>query len=384
MGSKEGFIELKSSLDRRLPKGSGISNGYSAEDFSVDMPLSNKVKDESLPTRQQQKIKWMCVFAASLIVILSVDIGSLVKVGHENKGVLKKSRTQVLSIKQNQIQNYIDGTGLMLSVHVTHHGGTYFCSQMKRVGKCPNFACMRGSVRKNQTSNWPLDDPIIGDTEWSIRNSSPWKFNETSVVVEAFRKYFHMISWEFDDRWGRLASTNWHHPHLLSVVIMRDPLERFMAGGKCGKFHQSIKKDLAQDPSLNHLYWQYANDKCADNFALRVFTGSPGCCNGKATNITYLEQAKQQLDQFTIIIDQTCETESILAMSRLLHLNLTVDDTSSNKHMVRSHPPMRERLNNDTLYEYLQEKFKLDIELYEYAKSISVLDCSTMTLTRGE
>jgi hypothetical protein len=381
MGSIEGFIKLP---DRRHPKGSFMSNACSAEDFSVIMSLSNKMNDQSMPTHQQQKMKWMYFFAAILVVFLCVDIGILGKVANENKGIIEKRHPQVLSIKQSQIQNYIDGTGLMLSVHVTHHGGTYFCSQMKRVGKSPKFACMRGSFLKNKTSNWPLDDPIIGDMEWSIRNSSPWKFNETSVVVEAFRKYFHMISWEFDVRWGRLSSTNWHHPNLLSVVIMRDPLERFMAEGKCGKFHQSIKKDLAQDPSLNHLYWQYANDRCADNFALRVFTGSPGCCNGEATNITYLEQAKRQLDQFTIIIDQTCETESIVAMSSLLHLNLTVEDTSSTKHLVQSHPPMRERLNNDTLYEYLQEKFKLDIELYEYAKSISVLDCSTVTMTRGE
>jgi hypothetical protein len=220
--------------------------------------------------------------------------------------------------------------------------------------------------------------------EWRIRYSSPWTFDETSRVVQVFRKYFHMISWEFDVRWGRLASTDWHHPNLLSVVIMRDPLERFMSGGKCGQFGKPIKKDLAEDPSLNDQYWQYANDWCADNFALRVFTGSPGCCNGAETNITYLEQAKQQLDRFTIVIDQTCETESIVAMSNLLHLNLTVEDTLNREHMIMVHPPVRDRLGNDTLYEYLLAKFKLDIELYEYAKSKSILDCSTLEKNMDE
>jgi competence protein ComGC len=345
------------------------------------MSSTHQMNDKSLTTTQQHQwltLKWLLVIVAILVVVFIVDIGNLGDMRNENKDISEKHHTEVLGIKQTQIQNYIEGTGLMLSLHVTHHGGTYFCSQMKRVGKTPSFACMNGG-RDVKTNSWPVDDPIIGDMEWRIKTSMPWEFNETDLVVEVFRKYFHMISWEFDVMWGRLASTNWHHPKLLSVVIMRHPLERFLAGGKCGKFRKSIEKDLAEDPSLNHLYWQYANDWCADNFALRVFTGSPGCCKGAETKFAYLEQAKQQIDQFTILIDQTCETESIVAMSELLHLNLTVPAASRSQRPVKTHPPVRDRLRNDTLYHYLQEKFKLDMELYEYAKSKSILDCSTLT-----
>jgi hypothetical protein len=334
---------------------------------------------------QSQPKPWMKIILSFLLaaILVSVDFRSLVNVKHGNMDIIEKGHTQVLGIKQNQTQNYIDGTGLMLSVHVTHHGGTYFCSLMKQVGETPNFACMNGNSneKQNKTSNWPVDDPIIGHLGWKP-TSDPWKWNETALMVEVFRKYFHMISWEFGIRWGKLTSTNWHHPNLLSVVIMRDPLERFMAGRKCGKFFEAISnKDLAEEPSLNDLYWQYANDRCADNYALRVFTGSPHCCNGAETNITYLEQAKKQLDQFTILIDQTCETESILAMSKLLHFNLTLEDTSNRNRsaIVKARPSVRERLGNGTLYEYLLEKFKLDIELYEYAKSKSILDCSKLT-----
>jgi hypothetical protein len=285
----------------------------------------------------------------------------------------QQEKYKYVDIKQRQIQSYIHRTGLMLSIHVTHHGGTYLCHQMKKVGEVPGFACMAGD-------NWPVNNSIIGTKAWT-GGSQPWSFNDTDVMIREHRKYFHMISWEYNTRWGGLVSTNWQHPDLLSVAIMRDPLERFMAGGKCGSFHHSIKQDLAEDPSLSDLYWEYANDKCADNFALRVFTGSPGCCNGAQTNITYLEQAKKQMDEFTILIDQSCETESIQALSDLLHLNLSVADAGKKSRVHTTHPPVRERIGNETLYEYLQEKFKLDIELYEYAKSKSILDCSTLQKT---
>jgi hypothetical protein len=52
------------------------------------------------------------------------------------------------------------------------------------------------------------------------------------------------------------------------MIVMRDPLERFMSGGKCGSFHKSLPDDPTND--TQELYWEYANSDCADNYALRV------------------------------------------------------------------------------------------------------------------
>ena len=39
------------------------------------------------------------------------------------------------------------------------------------------------------------------------------------------------------------------------------------------------------------------------------------------------------------------------------------------------HPPARERIGHDDVYEYLLEKNKLEIELYEYALERSLVKC---------
>ncbi|KAG7351172.1 hypothetical protein IV203_010532 [Nitzschia inconspicua] len=268
-----------------------------------------------------------------------------------------------LSIKEQQLQSYRDGTGLLLNVHVTHHGGTFFCFAMNQVGPCPKFACMGGD-------NWPKNTTLFAKAK------VPWSFNDTGPFVQEARQYFHMISWEFG-HWANLGQTNWHHPDLVSVAIMRHPLERFLAGGRCGGFQPKLTADLADDPGLSDVYWEYANAACADNYALKVFTGSSGCCNGTNTDVKYLDEAKHQLDQFTIIMDQDCLTESIYALFDLLHLN-TTEALQKKAKSVHVHKSVRERIGNDTLYEYLEHHFRRDIELYEYVKSKSILDCSTL------
>lgn len=355
--------------------------------FNIPVASTKGSTPFSLPSRMKIPFLASIVVALLLILILGENVTDLKK--SVSPSVQNSTTKKTVSagkkynrVKQRQIQSYIDGTGLILSVHVTHHGGTYLCGQMRAIGETPNFACMAGHLSQNDPSNWPYNNTIVGDKEWRIKNGEPWPANETGIMTKELRKYFHMISWEFNTRWGHLSDTDWEHPDLLSVVIMRDPLERFMAGGKCGKYHKLITKDLADDPTpiMNDLYWQYANDQCADNFALGVFTGSPGCCDGSHTNVTYLEQAKRQMDRTTVLIDQSCETESIKALFELLQINPNITNAERNPKNARllhtTHPPVRERLGNDTLYEYLQEKFKLDIELYKYAQSKSILDCS--------
>ena len=48
-----------------------------------------------------------------------------------------------------------------------------------------------------------------------------------------WRPYFHFKSMEYIS-FGNLHKTNWEDKDLVSMIVMRDPLERFLAGGKCG------------------------------------------------------------------------------------------------------------------------------------------------------
>lgn len=151
-------------------------------------------------------------------------------------------------------------------------------------------------------------------------------------------------------------------------------------GGKCGPFHVGKAKALGDiDPGNDTLgyWWEYANSKCTDNFALRILTDEECVINGAETNETCVDSAKALLKRFTFILDQACLNESIIAMGKVLKLNITEKDFED-KHFHHVHvASVRERLNNDTLYEYLQQRFRRDIELYEWSKNQSIIQCNS-------
>eukprot|EP00984_Skeletonema_dohrnii_P003441 scaffold1167_cov108-Skeletonema_dohrnii-CCMP3373.AAC.1 len=111
----------------------------------------------------------------------------------------------------------------------------------------PGFACM-GKGRDNDTY-WPEE----------ALKASP--FDEKRGVVGAGE----YRSWD-----KTLHQTNWEYENLVSMIVMRNPLERFLAGGKCGVFQTKIPGDTSNE--TQDLYWEYANSGCADNYALRVLT----------------------------------------------------------------------------------------------------------------
>ena len=169
-------------------------------------------------------------------------------------------------IKQQQIANYIKGTAIIRNIHITHHAGTSVCGQMAKLGPTPGFACM-GKGKGNATLEhpWPSDEAL----ETSHIGLYHPEYNDTAAWVAFWRPYFHFMSMEY--RYypkPSLHTTNWEYENLVSMIVMRDPMERFMSGGKCGGFQKQIPEDPTED--TQELYWEYANSACADNYALRV------------------------------------------------------------------------------------------------------------------
>jgi hypothetical protein len=68
----------------------------------------------------------------------------------------KNGSHEVMSTKELQISNYIKGTAIIVNIHITHHAGTFVCSQMALLGPTPNFACMG----KGEASKWPSEAEI--------------------------------------------------------------------------------------------------------------------------------------------------------------------------------------------------------------------------------
>jgi len=88
--------------------------------------------------------------------------------------------------------------------------------------------------------------------------------------VTFWRQYYHFVSGEYGSWEKTLHHTNWEYENLVSMIVMRNPMERFLAGGKCGGFQTKIPDDPSNE--TQDLYWEYANSGCADNYALKVLT----------------------------------------------------------------------------------------------------------------
>jgi hypothetical protein len=188
----------------------------------------------------------------------------------------KKERDRY-DIKQRQIASYINNTGIILNVHITHHAGTSICNQMRQLGNTPDFACMERG--RNDDTYWPQDainkNQLFKKGQRNV--GSRISYNDTGDWVSFWQQYFHYVSMEFGElhafgSWGDyLHQTNWEYEGLVSMIVMRDPLERFLSRGKCGDFHGTL---ASGDPTneTQALYWEYANSDCADNYALRVLT----------------------------------------------------------------------------------------------------------------
>jgi hypothetical protein len=265
----------------------------------------------------------------------------------------------LLPLAQVQAANYRNHTGIVLNLHITHHGGTTFCGAFSgspdAVGSVPSYSCWKVKSEDNVTTEYP--------------HFNPWSHTMTARNVAIVRQYFHMISWEYKKPPNPpIFWTNWEDENIFSVIIMRDPMSRMVAGdGYLSKYYDGVTDGTANYSVLH----KFAYSDYTDNFALRVLTGN-GCCSGNHTDRKHLEAAKDLIRRFSVVIDIKCLTET-LELLATNEWNITLRRSIKK---VRTKPPPREAIWDNEIYEYLREKNKLDVELYEWSKSLSYLDCS--------
>lgn len=340
--------------------------------FNIATVINHDHDSESHSHHGQMARKFICVLAlitmgGLLSYRLNLNSTSVGVSNDQSTKVTSSSRALPLLLQsfdtahvrkkdKIQIQNYINGTGIILNVHITHHGGTFLCDVMKRIGPTPVFACMGGK-------NWPVGVP---------RDYESWRQPYTGRMVSQLRPHFHFVGQEYNEnhQLNVLHEFDWEEPNLVSLIVMRHPIERFLSGGRCGEFHE-ILQDEQTTPETQGLWWDYANAECADNFALRILSANePDCCS-----LQNLEAAKKLLRRFTFVVDQDCLSESVAIVGQVLKMPGFKVRRKSEEYYHFKHESARERIANDTLWEYINHKFQLDIELYEWSKTISVLEC---------
>lgn len=275
----------------------------------------------------------------------------------EQEDLLTFSPTQ-----RTQIQYYKLGTALMLNLHITHHAGTFMCKEFaERVGPTPSSSCMGGD-------NWPSDE--ISPAK------RPWLPSETNHYIDVLRPKFHMIAWEFGQGGinPELRDVDWENPRLLSILVVRNPMDRLLAGDGFADNTYGLVNNRTSEG-----WWELANHRRhTNNYALRVLSDSVGCCSGKDTNQTYLDMAKKLVGRMTFVLDQDCLMDNLIQVARLLNLDYNASQAAKSS-FFRQHEDARTRIGNDTLYEYLLERNKLDMELYYWSKNQSLVNCGALS-----
>jgi hypothetical protein len=263
-----------------------------------------------------------------------------------------------------QIQNYKDGKGIILNIHITHHAGETFCNRAGRAPGtrgAPSFACMGVRPEDNVTIDFPGD--------------SPWKHNDTAKNIELVRPFFHLISWEWAfDPPEPLKDTDWENPNLVSVIVMREPISRLLAGDGVVDSKYPGMRSGANGTENENMWWQYATkDARTNNYALSTL--ATGCCQHNQTDPKHLEAAKQLLSRFTFVLDIQCLDEGMEAMATILgikQLGGFRKRLPKNAHISISNS---DRIGHKEVYDYLLDSNKLDIQLYEWSKNISLVRC---------
>jgi len=330
----------------------------------------------------------------------------------------QKAWNELSPIKQAQIENYRKEKALLLNLHPTHHGGTAFCSRMRKgIGNStsPDFVCMGDNAhvmpvppdcsvsgKEYHQSN----DPPYCYTHKEMLRRMPWTKDETGPFVRSIRKYFHLQTNEFRPRLGFMGrtfdQTDWEFPELVSVVITRDPLSRILAGD--GYLTKERNYKGYNEHLLNHTRWwdlaAYKNEMDTDNFFLRTMlrlSKSTRTSEQRAIrnhieegverstevimklfptgiNETHYEAAKSLLDRMTFVLDIDCLNDGMNAMIKILRFG--VPPPRSRPHRIHAKP--KERIDFPDVFEYLVAKNEWDIALYEYSKTISLVKCDEL------
>jgi len=369
-------INNNNDIDETDPSGSS----HQAEQSKLSPPAATKQKEQSHPQEQQHQ---------TTTTIRGLKNGTAYTI----------HRSPHPEIAVQQIRNYNNATGLMVQVHVAHHRGwgsplCNFVSSLKdhplQPGvTTPSYAC-HGVT--------PRDDIDPADkAEWGLVNSKhriPWSADETTLNIRRVRKYFHMVEHEYAElpRNGRaLADGDWENPNLLSVLVTRDPVDQLLDELQFG----AKKKEYAAIVADEALLRQFAEteNSVLDNFVLRILSGDANCCaSGNATDTDLrqdVEAAKALIRRFSVVLDYACLNEGMTALADLFNYTLkkplkpsTITISSDDDDEAATNAAVARLGNRRDVYEYLLEKNKYDIELYRWSKTVSLVDCGSLTRRR--
>jgi hypothetical protein len=224
-----------------------------------------------------------------------------------------------------------------------------------------------------------MDDGVAED----YPDYNPWLANETSANIERSRRAFRFVAWEYrNPPRPSLSRTNWEDPLLVSVLIIRDPIARLLAGdGFVSSTFPGVSR-YAKDPDSftgnpsHHEWFRFSRHSRNDNPAIRILAGHDCCSSQKEVTDEHLQKAKELISRFTFVLDQACLDDNLKALGSLLKVTLLHRPGGTEGAVGgRRHPTNRDRIPFDDIYDYLLQRNKKDMELYQWSKRRSLVQC---------
>jgi hypothetical protein len=278
-------------------------------------------------------------------------------------------------VKALQKKNFRNGTGLLLNIHITHHGGATFCARVGRALGAASFRCMRPAEGDVDEEEWATID------FQAHNNMTPWSYNDTSSNLATLRKYVRMHSWGLGIKPTRpvrpLSATHWEDPNVVSVLVVRDPISRLLSHNEIiMKQEFEDRQEEEEPPWTKEQWWWFANNSdYTDGYALKWLTDEerPGCCQGEHTRRIHLQLAQRLVQRFTYILDIACLDRGMALLAEELGFDLVLRRGGERDYVHGM--SNQERIGHDEIYEYLLKRNQLGIELYEWSKNLSLVRC---------
>merc|ERR1711865_905458 len=176
--------------------------------------------------------------------------------------------------------------GFIVSVHVTHHAGTSLWYHARAI---------------NMTYCTPASPPY---SMVPCRSALCWT---PSHFLDPDCSKYHFVNLEYSIRdtsltvGNRLASFNWESERVVSVLIVRHPMDRVLSDGRFGS------ENLTE-------WWTYARSVDADNFALRVLSG----VKRPTLTLDDVTRAQTLIGRMTFVLDQACMDDNFDALGAVL------------------------------------------------------------------
>lgn len=273
---------------------------------------------------------------------------------------------------QVQIENFVNnGPAIILNIHITHHAGTTLCHVIGQAVGAPGRYC-----------NVPSETDIL-PPGYAFPRRKPWSGPQaTAHHIAQVRQAYRFVSWEFGSL-PRLPLnvTDWEHPHLISLMVIRHPLSRLLAADAYTAQHYpfvlSYSKQGGEGTAQQSKddWWKFAKDPYYDNFALRRLVG--------ATNTTTMTRdhflaGQQLLERFTFVLDQACLPDNLRAVGNVLNITMDDDRRKKDGRNLMANPKLlslKERFPFEDIYHFVCNKFQYDIQLYEWARPKSLVQC---------